>query len=458
MTAIVEKVLSLESIYQNAVSSYIDDLIVNTNVVSVENVRQHLLRYGLLAKDPIHYGCSDKIRVLGLSVLKDMTWNRDSVLPKILKNRLSRREVHSILGEWVGHYPVAGWLRVASSFIQRCTAQDCDGWDKKVDDEIMKKLHDVNRKLKAEGDPVRGRWPVDIRKPVVLWSDASAIALGVALEVDGDIIEDASWLRPKNDSAHINRSELDAVIRGLNMSIKWGFKEIRVMTDSATVFGWIRAIVEKSHNVKTSALSEILIRRRLSILKDVITENSLNIKVQLVRSEDNAADKLTRVPRIWLVNKPKDSTDIVCLNLDIPTDEELLEIHKRGHFGTERTLALAREGFGSAVSKKRIKRLVRSCEPCARYDPAVTNKWDRGKLQSAHVWDKLAVDITHVRNEPYLSIIDTSSRFMIWRKLRSESAREVCGCMEPVFQSLAHLMIFYRTTEQFLEVVNLLSC
>ena len=123
---------------------------------------------------------------------------------------------------------------------------------------------------------------------------------------------------------------------------------------------------------------------------------------------------------------------MVCINLDIPTDEELLEIHKRGHFGTERTLALARERFGSTVSKKRIKRLVRSCEPCARYDPAVTNKWDRGKLQSAHVWDKLAVDITHVRNEPYLSIIDTSSQFMIWRKWRSESAREVCGCMEQV--------------------------
>ena len=42
------------------------------------------------------------------------------------------------------------------------------------------------------GDSVRGRWPVEMRRPVILWSDASAVVLGAALEVNGDIIEDAS--------------------------------------------------------------------------------------------------------------------------------------------------------------------------------------------------------------------------------------------------------------------------
>ena len=223
MTAIVEKVLSLDSDYDGTVSSYIDDILVNTEVVSVNAVRKHLKKFGLEAKDPTHFGATAGARVLGLNVLPDMSWKRDGALPNLHGNLMTRREVHGILGEWVGHYPVASWIRIASAFIQRCTAQECGGWDEKVNDDIMLKLYNINEKLKNEGHPVRGKWPVNVNKPVVIWADASSIALGVALEVDGDVIEDASWLRPKHDSAHINRAELDAVIRGLSMTIKWGF-------------------------------------------------------------------------------------------------------------------------------------------------------------------------------------------------------------------------------------------
>ena len=41
-----------------------------------------------------------------------------------------------------------------------------------------------------------------------------ALALGAVLEVDGDIIEDASWLR-RDDCGHINLAELEAVLRVL---------------------------------------------------------------------------------------------------------------------------------------------------------------------------------------------------------------------------------------------------
>ena len=432
MTAIVEKVLSLKQCFKNVVSSYIDDLMVNTKEISVEEVQLHLSRYGLKAKEPLHFGDVNGTRVLGLKVLSDMTWTRDGILPNSLKDQMTRREVHSILGEWVGHYPVAGWLRVASSFIQRCTAQECSGWNGSVNESIMEKLCYVNNKLSTEGDPVRGKWPVNVERPACVWADASAIALGVALVVDGDIIEDASWLRPKNDSAHINRSELDAVIRGINMSIKWGFKDVTIMTDSATVFGWIRATIEKTHNVKTAALSEILIRRRLEILKEIVAENSLCVAVRLVRSQDNVADKLTRVPSSWLTNNTAKSTEVTCVNVRSPAHEQLVEIHEKGHFGVERTFALAKERYGDAVSKKRIRKVVRGCEACARIDPAILNKWDKGTLQSALIWEKLAIDITYIKSIPYLSIIDSASRFTICRRLRNESAYEVCFNIEQV--------------------------
>lgn len=43
--------------------------------------------------------------------------------------------------------------------------------------------------------------------------DASSLATGVALEIDGDIVEDACWLRPDGDSQHVNLTELDAMLK-----------------------------------------------------------------------------------------------------------------------------------------------------------------------------------------------------------------------------------------------------
>lgn len=49
---------------------------------------------------------------------------------------------------------------------------------------------------------------VDPVAPVRIWIDASSMALGVVIEIVDDIVEDASWLRPKDDSKHINIAEL----------------------------------------------------------------------------------------------------------------------------------------------------------------------------------------------------------------------------------------------------------
>ena len=45
------------------------------------------------------------------------------------------------------------------------------------------------------------------------------MSVGVALEVEGDVVEDACWLRSKKDSAHINVAELDAVVRGIKLTV-----------------------------------------------------------------------------------------------------------------------------------------------------------------------------------------------------------------------------------------------
>ena len=62
--------------------------------------------------------------------------------------------------------------------------------------------------------------------------------------------EDATWLRKKNEYNHINVAELEAVLKGVNMAIKWGLKNIEVMTDSVTVHRWIELMLSEERRIK----------------------------------------------------------------------------------------------------------------------------------------------------------------------------------------------------------------
>ena len=437
MTAIVEKVLNQSPRISAAVTSYIDDLFITEDAVRASEVKSYLSQWGLDAKEPERLNSPDGVRVLGLRVDAQLNWSRDGKANTTVKNPLTRRQVHRLLGEWLGHYPVAGWLRVACAYIQRLTAHEKVSWDDSVSQEVLGLVKEIAARLEAGDDPVRGQWLVDPDSPVKVWADASNIAVGAALEVNGDIVEDAAWLRGKQDTAHINRAELDAVLRGINMAVKWGRKKLRVMTDSATVHGWLTAVVEKTHNVKTRALSEILIRRRLDTVREIIDEQSLDITVQLVRSAENLADLLTRVPSHWL----KIRADAL-IGMSVIADagvtsaapiEVIKEIHERNHFGVDRTLELARDCCGEGVSRKMVKRVVNRCDRCARVDPAVRFSWMEGSTITSRTWQRLAIDVTYVNQLPYLSLVDTASRFVIFRHLRNESGKEIAGQLRQIF-------------------------
>ena len=57
----------------------------------------------------------------------------------------------------------------------------------------------------------------------------------MVLEINGKTAEDAVWLRKKDDFNHINVAELEAVLKGVNLAIKWGLESIELKTDSATI-------------------------------------------------------------------------------------------------------------------------------------------------------------------------------------------------------------------------------
>lgn len=207
-------------------------------------------------------------------------FGRGNEIPEA-KVDLAKRELFSICGKLVGHYPIAGWLRTACSFIKRQTGTD--SWEDAVDQEVLLMIQEVIAEVKKM-DPVRGEWHVKEGHEGVIWTDASSVALGVLLEIEVSV-EDAAWLRKKDDSAHINVAELDDVMKGINLALRWGLQIVDVKTDSATVASWIKSELSGDKRIKTKGAAEMLIKRRLGALGDLVREFELKVTITLVPSQ-----------------------------------------------------------------------------------------------------------------------------------------------------------------------------
>ena len=136
-------------------------------------------------------------------------------------------------GKLVGHYPKAGCLRVACSYVKRHA--EGDSWDDYVGDGIRDRMKEIVEEVR-KNDPVKGVWRVPKSDSGTVWCNASNLAMGVVLEIGGTEVEDTLWMR-KKEYNHINVAELEAVLKGINLCAKWNLKDVVLVTDSATVFG-----------------------------------------------------------------------------------------------------------------------------------------------------------------------------------------------------------------------------
>lgn len=423
MAAIVHKVLSFCPRVASGTDSYVDDVIVDENKVSVVEVRRHLEKFGLECKDPVPL---DDARVLGLRVRRKdngYVWERDNLLPEVPKD-LTRRQLFSICGQLTGHYPVAGWLRPACSLLKRLASSG--GWDEAVSNNVQQKMEELFERVR-NSDPVQGRWDVPHGETGSVWCDASSIAVGVAVEIDGCIVEDNSWLRKEDDCTHINLAELESVVKGINAAVSWGLSNFIIYTDSATVNSWIRSITDGDRKAKTHGLSEVLVRRRLFLIKSLLDECDLTVQVKLVSSANNKADQLTRVPQKWVRREAE-----ICSTAE-DVESVIQADHSIHHFGVDRTLYLVtRSHPGLKISRASVDSVVKKCVQCARIDPAPV-RWEHGDLSVAGNWERLAADVTHFAGRPYLTFIDCGpSRFTLWKRLSGESTAEICERLEDV--------------------------
>ena len=173
----------------------------------------------------------------------------------------------------------------------------CGGlWDAPVGKTVSNLASELMARVQQE-DPVQGPWHVDPNGVVTVWTDASLVGIGVVLEVDGRVVEDASWLRKEADHSHINVAELEAAGRGVNLAIAWGFKTFTLAIDSLTVVNWMGNTIDARNRVKTKGAAEMLVKRRLGVIRDTIAEFGLRVSVRFVSTTENKADCMSRVPK-----------------------------------------------------------------------------------------------------------------------------------------------------------------
>ena len=161
-------------------------------------------------------------------------------------------------GKLVGHYPIVGWPQNACSFIKRQTSTN--QWEDRIDQVVLCMIQEVIAKVRKEDSGER-EWNIRMSQEGVIWGDASSLALGALLEIGGVTAEDAAWLQKKDDSTHINVAELDAMMKGINLALKWRLQAVEIRTDSATVASWIKSEVSGGDKrIRTKRGTKMLIK------------------------------------------------------------------------------------------------------------------------------------------------------------------------------------------------------
>lgn len=64
----------------------------------------------------------------------------------------------------------------------------------------------------------------------------------------------------KNNYNHINVTELNALLKDINLVLKWWLSEVEIRTDSATVLSWVNPTLEKSRRIWTEGAGEIMVK------------------------------------------------------------------------------------------------------------------------------------------------------------------------------------------------------
>ena len=457
-----------------SIDTYIDDNFLP--VADAETVRIRLREHGFDTKEPEPVNQS---RVLGLQNSPDGTWKRRGPTPKLEK--LTKRGVHSWTGKLVCHLPIAKWLRPCASAIKRmCAVQD---WDEPLDAHAIRACNKLTQWLEERGDPCNGQWSYNPVKPWTLYTDASCTAYGAVLKVGDVSVEDQTYLRAPGDRRHINLAELIAVHKGIHLVALYR-KALRITEpatinlkcDSKSVVAWLKRAQER-HWTSIKGLSAKVIEKQLLAISDDCQALGIKLQVDLIPSEANLADPLSRVPDF--LRGPEQPFDplpiqnVVCsvttpqtaiyerdqYNRLIIDDETLrmLQLTMHEHEGAQTLYDRLRGIVSCKELRKKCQEFVRNCAVCGlskviRHAPIISE--DAHMPRAITPFSHVHIDISgpygsidNIDKFYVMSLIDRHTRYVLTRPTANAPQASDCSALLHAALERFHVCVDFVYTD-----------
>ena len=113
----------------------------------------------------------------------------------------------------------------------------------------------------------------------------------------------------------------------------------------------------------------------------------------------------------------------------------LKQIHE-GHLGFNKYQMRAKETVYWPRLNDQLENLIHNCQLCLKYSKSKnksTPPTALGHEVPAVPWSKVVTDIFHYESQPYLLVVDYTSRFPIVRRLKSMSAQNITEQFQSIF-------------------------
>ena len=184
---------------------------------------QPVLRHILSSLDWLAKTLRNSTGDLGLYIWEEhgrLQWWREGELPTP-PNVLIRRGIFSLCRKLTGQLPVCGWLHVATEFEKQSAVTTRS--DNEVQDPLLRRMLVEIITRASQTDPSSGDWFVNEQDVIV---DASSLVTSgwmqaLLSQVLSVKTADAKWLQLVHEDRSINLAGLDAVLKSVNLALRW---------------------------------------------------------------------------------------------------------------------------------------------------------------------------------------------------------------------------------------------
>ena len=121
---------------------------------------------------------------------------------------------------------------------------------------------------------------------------------------------------------------------------------------------------------------------------------------------------------------------------------EILKLIHEGHLGLTKCKERAKETVYWPGLNDQLEKLVLNCQLCLKYSQSkqkLTSDMSLGQEIHTFQWTKFATNIFHFEGDPYLLLVDYTSRYPIIHKLTSMTAQHVIGHLKVIFSEYGWL-------------------